>query len=265
MGKLKLPEHLELLLTDEPFLDLYGYGPWQVPGGLAREVFSRARELAASPEARSLRAELPEFYLPEATAVGADLTLLTSFLCGEAAVRSGHGCYVEFEFFGEFQRDTPLVPHDPLQWTATVGRWRPPGFLLFEDPDRRDAGLALAGECLRVLEGVTPLEARRTALAGLHARMAERHDTASDDLAGTVFDREDRWAGAARSEEIAAVPELAGPEGYLVWAYEGFAAAHERLAAVVAGSSSPDSSHCRTGGASAADVRPARAVRRDRH
>ena len=67
MGKLSLPEHLELLLTDEPFLDLYGYGPWRVPGGLAVQVCQRARELTATAEARSLRAEMPMFYRPDAT------------------------------------------------------------------------------------------------------------------------------------------------------------------------------------------------------
>jgi hypothetical protein len=73
MRSLRLPEHLELLLTDEPVLDLYAVGPWRVPDGLADEVYERGWVLADSPEARSLRADLPGHFAPDATAVAADL------------------------------------------------------------------------------------------------------------------------------------------------------------------------------------------------
>jgi hypothetical protein len=53
------PEHLELLPTDEPVLDLYAQGPYCVPDGLAEQVHERGRELDASAEARSLRGDLP--------------------------------------------------------------------------------------------------------------------------------------------------------------------------------------------------------------
>ena len=69
MHGLEIPGHLELLLTGEPVLDIYAAGPWRVPDGLVGEVFARARELAASDEAKSVRARLPEAYLPDATAV----------------------------------------------------------------------------------------------------------------------------------------------------------------------------------------------------
>ena len=94
MQGLKIPEHLELLLTGEPVLDIYAAGPWRVPDGLVGEMFGRARELAASDEAKSVRARLPEAYLPDATAVAPDLLAMADFLCGSAAVRGGTCAFI---------------------------------------------------------------------------------------------------------------------------------------------------------------------------
>ena len=87
MHGLEIPGHLELLLTGEPVLDIYAAGPWRVPDGLVGEVFGRARELAASDAARSVRARLPKEYLPDATAVAPELLMLADFLSGAAGVR----------------------------------------------------------------------------------------------------------------------------------------------------------------------------------
>jgi SpoVK/Ycf46/Vps4 family AAA+-type ATPase len=69
------------------------------------------------------------------------------------------------------------------------------------------------------------------------------HDRLTDGTAVVTALREiptfeakyESWAAAARPAELAAVPELAGPEGYLAWAYDGLAAAHQRIAAAVPG------------------------------
>ena len=34
MSGLEIPDHLELLLTGEPVLDIYADGPWRVPDGV---------------------------------------------------------------------------------------------------------------------------------------------------------------------------------------------------------------------------------------
>lgn len=38
MDRPELPEHLALLLSDEPVFDLYSHGPWRVPDGLFETV-----------------------------------------------------------------------------------------------------------------------------------------------------------------------------------------------------------------------------------
>ena len=53
MSAPRLPEHLELLLTDEPLLDVYSHGPWRVPDGLYDEVRERALEFDRTSGPRS--------------------------------------------------------------------------------------------------------------------------------------------------------------------------------------------------------------------
>ena len=59
MDRPLLPEHLQLLLSDEPVLDVYSYGPWRVPDGLYEEIREHAVELNRDPAAEALAVELP--------------------------------------------------------------------------------------------------------------------------------------------------------------------------------------------------------------
>lgn len=236
--KLRLPEHLELLLTDEPVFDLYATGPWRMPDDLASQIWERGKELACTAEARSLRPRrgLPAEFAADATPVAADLVLLTSYLCGVCAVRGGTHVYPEYEIFGGFQRDRPELDRDPVQWEAHAARWRPPGAWIFDDPEHRDTAFTLAAECVHALEGILPLEPRRQALLSLFARCL-RQDCRPPEggSSGTLDEMEAAWAASATDDELAVLPELAGPEGYLAWAYDGFAAAHRRLADALPG------------------------------
>ncbi len=232
MGELKLPEHLEVLLTGEPVLDVYASGPWRVPGGLTDQMYYRARELAASDEARSLGIALPDVYAPDATAVAAEFVVLVTFLCGSAAVRAGTHAHIELDLFSGFLSEQPPVRRDPLQWEATAGRWRPPGMWLLAEEGKRETAFALAVQCLHALEGIAPFEERRSALLDLY-QQRQATDFRAADLAASVEDLESTWAAAASDEALAVLPELAGPEGYLAWSYDGLNAAQERLAAAV--------------------------------
>src|SRR5688572_23612367 len=88
-GTPRLPEHLELLLTDEPVLDVYSYGPWLVPLGLYEEIAERAATLNRDPRALEVTCELPDVFGPDTTATGADLWCLLEFLVGASALRAG--------------------------------------------------------------------------------------------------------------------------------------------------------------------------------
>ena len=77
---------------------------------LVGEVFGRATELEASPEARSVRAWLPDDWLPDATAVAPELLALAGFLCGSAAVRGGACAYLDSELIGGFLAEPDSIP-----------------------------------------------------------------------------------------------------------------------------------------------------------
>ncbi|MBW8482489.1 AAA family ATPase [Actinomadura parmotrematis] len=239
MSAPRLPDHLELLLTDEPVLDVYAHGPWRVPDGLYEEIRERAVALNADARAGRLARRLSDFYGPGTSAAGAEQWSLLTFLLGAAALRGGSRGDVDYELLSAFLA-TPEAPvRDPAAWFTQGGRWRPPGLWLPEpagdDPGLRAVAIDLAHEALDVFEGLAPVEARRAALAGLFdARRADPAARAAD-LAVPLGRLDEAWTAGLDDATVALLPELAGPISYLGWACQGLTAAHRRLGAAVPG------------------------------
>jgi SpoVK/Ycf46/Vps4 family AAA+-type ATPase len=235
----RLPEHLELLLTDEPLLDLYSHGPWRVPDGLYDEVRERALEFDKDDRAKELTSGLSDFYGPGTSAAGAELWSLLTFLLGASAIRAGSRGDVDYELFASFLAKPEAPVRDPHAWFSQGGRLRPPGLWLVEnvgdDRDRREATFTLAREALDVLHGIEPVEKRRQALIGLFDRRAADPELRAADLSTPQAELERLWATDLPEDIVAALPELAGPVGYLGWVCSGWVAAHERLLSAVPG------------------------------
>jgi hypothetical protein len=106
---------------------------------------------------------------------------------------------------------------------------------VFAGKASRETAVALAVRCLEVLEGIAPFEERRRALLELYRQRQSDPQLAAQDAAAPRADLESLWSDSAGPEILAVLPELARPEGYLGWACEGLAAAHERLASAVPG------------------------------
>ncbi|MCD0448580.1 AAA family ATPase [Actinocorallia sp. API 0066] len=227
-----MPEHLELLVTDEPVFDVYAHGPWRVPDGLIEELTARAQAFAADDRGKELAQSLTSFYAEDTSVLGAELFSLITFLMGASAVRAGTRGDMDYELLLSFLANPEPAVRDTVSWFSQSGRWRPPSLWLSDpaaaDADKRALMFTLAREALDVFEGLAPLDARRRALIALH----ERRD-AEQDAAVPIGDLAGIWAARALPEELAVLPELSGTVGYLRWAAEGFVAAHERLAAVV--------------------------------
>jgi hypothetical protein len=230
-----LPEPLGLLLSDEPVLDLYAAGPWRVPDSLAAQVRERALEVSGTAEALALRPrhKPPSWLTADAAVVVTDLIWMVSWLCGLGAVRGGSYTGAELELFRSFNTDLPPYDPDPLQWQAAATTFRPFTALVLDDPEHQAEGMAVLARCLDVLAGIAPLEPRRQAALAILTRLAGADGPA---LAVAWEEAEEAWAAAATREELAVLPELAGPEGHLAWAWDGLAAAHRRLGAAVPGS-----------------------------
>jgi SpoVK/Ycf46/Vps4 family AAA+-type ATPase len=233
----RLPEHLELLLTEEPVLDVYAYGPWRVPDGLYERVRERARAFEADERTLPLTRPLSAFYSDDTSVTGAEMWSLLTFLLGASAVRGGSRGDIDYELLNGFLAKPDPPVRDPVSWFSQGGRFRPPGLWLVEpagaDRERRRVMYELARECIEVFEGIDPLDDRRRALAALHDRRANDPSRREHDLTAPDGDLERLWAEDADEATLAALPELTGVLGYLEWACAGFVAAHERLAGSV--------------------------------
>ncbi|MGH3240456.1 MAG: hypothetical protein ACRDNL_08740, partial [Spirillospora sp.] len=234
MSSPRLPDHLEVLLTEEPVLDVYAYGPWRVPDGLYEEMRERALEYNRDPRAVVLTRQLSDFYGSDTSAAGAEQWSLLTFLLGASAVRGGSRGDVDYELLSAFLATPESAVREPAAWFTQGGRWRPPGLWLPEpagnDRERRTVMFDLARAGLDVFEGLEPVERRRRALAGLFDRRAADPELREADMTVPNGRLDDVWSAQLTDDEVAALPELAGPVAYLGWACAGLDAAHERLA-----------------------------------
>ncbi|MFC9976960.1 AAA family ATPase [Spirillospora sp. NPDC127200] len=222
---MRLPEHLELLLTDEPVLDVYAHGPWRVPDGLFEEISARVGELAADPRCAELTTQQHKLLTLPASLVVAEIFGMLAFLPGGGAIKGGSWSQLPERLLRAHLANPAPLSTRMTRWDAPGGRWRPPVDWLVEAPDRKLA-IELARDCLAVLEGIEPLERRRKALLRLY------DDPPQCDVNLPKLDLREHWNAHADDEVLAAVPELLGPVGYLEWVCSGLLAAHERLAAV---------------------------------
>ncbi|WP_433462621.1 AAA family ATPase [Spirillospora sp. CA-128828] len=261
MSSPRLPDHLEVLLTEEPVLDVYAHGPWRVPDGLYEEMRERAVAYNTDQRAVVLTRQLSDFYGSGTSAAGAEQWSLLTFLLGASAVRGGSRGDVDYELLSDFLATPESAVHDPVAWFTQGGRWRPPGLWLPEpagdDRERRAVMFELARAGLDVFEGLEPIERRRRTLMDLFDRRAA--DPALREMDMTVPNRrlEDAWVSGLTDEELAVLPELGGPVAYLGWACAGLDTAHERLAGAVDDGDEPDVSLARLLLAAEAPVVPA--------
>ncbi|MFD0691740.1 AAA family ATPase [Actinomadura fibrosa] len=249
MSSPRLPDHLEVLLTDEPVLDVYAYGPWRVPDGLYEEMRERAVAYNADPRAVVLTRQLSDFYGTGTSAAGAEQWSLLTFLLGASAVRGGTRGDVDYELLSAFLATPEPAVRDATAWFTQGGRWRPPGLWLPEpagnDRERRAVMFELARAGLDVFDGLEPLERRRRVLIDLFDRRAADPALRERDMTVPQAALEDVWVASLTDEELTVLPELAGPIGYLGWACAGLDAARERLAGAVADTEEPDTALAR--------------------
>ncbi|MFF5205958.1 AAA family ATPase [Streptosporangium sp. NPDC000396] len=237
----RLPENLQLLLSDEPVLDLYSYGPWRVPDGLYEQVRARAIALNDDPAAEALAVELPGFFAEDTTVIGAELWYLLQFLVGSVALCGGSACDLAYETMSDFVAE-PRQPNRSWTWSSADTPFLPPAYWLLDgtgdDPELRELAFGLARRCLDVFAGIEPLEPRRRALIALHDLCAADPALTKQDLVAPLEALPRLWTERADPQLLAVLPELLGPAGYLDWACSGFLAAHTRLIENVPGTAS---------------------------
>lgn len=261
MSSPRLPDHLEVLLTEEPVLDVYAYGPWRVPDGLYDEMRERALEYNRDQRAVVLTRQLSDFYGGDTSAAGAEQWSLLTFLLGASAVRGGSRGDVDYELLSAFLATPESAVREPTAWFTQGGRWRPPGLWLPEpagnDRERRAVMFELARAGLDVFDGLEPVQERRKTLMDLFGRRAADPELRELDMSVPNPRLEDVWVSGMTEDELSVLPELAGPVAYLGWACSGLDAARGRLAGAVADGDEPDVSLARLLLAAEASVVPA--------
>ncbi|MGH3239657.1 MAG: AAA family ATPase [Spirillospora sp.] len=219
---MRLPEHLELLLTDEPVLDVYSHGPWRVPDGLFEEISARIDGLAADPRAAELTTDEHKLLTLPASLVTAEIFGILAFLPGGGAIKAGSWSQLPERLLYRHLVNPGPISTRMTRWDAPGGRWRPPVDWLIEAPDR-ELAIELARDCLSALEGVEPLEERRKALLRMY------DDPPACDVNLPKMELREHWHAHAGDDIATAVPELLGPVGYLEWVCGGLLASYEHL------------------------------------
>ncbi|TMQ90190.1 AAA family ATPase [Actinomadura soli] len=222
---MRLPEHLELLLTDEPVLDVYSHGPWRVPDGLFEEISARIDGLAADPRAADLTTDEHKLLTLPASLVTAEIFGILAFLPGGGAIKAGSWSQLPERLLYQHLVNPGPLSTRMTRWDAPGGRWRPPVDWLIEAPDR-ELAIELARDCLSVLEGVEPLEERRKALLRMY------DDPPTCDVNLPKMELREHWHAHVGDDIVTAVPELLGPVGYLEWVCGGLLASYEHLTEV---------------------------------
>jgi ATPase family associated with various cellular activities (AAA)/AAA lid domain len=236
LTKLVLPEHLAVLMSGRPYIDVVGSAdPWPVPTGWWDHARERVRELVNDPRAGATQSWTS---WPENTRDTAPfLQNLAMSLGGYVAIFAG-----EFAQFPEQLVDEYLAPdqrREPLaarNWYMTDGEW--PLFLLKyagNDPEHRLDALRLSQDCVEFMAEVGPLSTRAKVLLQIYhrvlhtPRLVDLHSTAAFPEISRVWRH-----SLLTEEEYAVLPEIAGWAAALAWSYEGLEAAHTHIASVTA-------------------------------
>lgn len=230
---MQLPEHLELLLTDEPILDVYAYGrPWRVPEGCYEDAAARIEAVLADPRCRDLVTSDVKGYRSPLNPVLYDLNNLCDFLVGELAVHGGSRANLERELFAAHLTTSSPPSRLPGNWNCNSSDWFPPVGFSLGKLERCDLALDLLDTLLSVFEEIEPLRPRIEAIRDL---AAQREPFADQDRTLSRGELRQTWMAAAGEEVTALLPELTGPLGLAQWIYSGLAAVHEQLREEAAG------------------------------
>ncbi|TDC50674.1 AAA family ATPase [Actinomadura sp. KC345] len=219
---MRLPEHLELLVSEGPVIDLYAFGPWRAPDGLYEEIRGRVDALVQDPRSVPLTTGGHGMMTNPASLVAAEMISFLAYLPGAVALYSGAFDRLYHEFFGRYLPESADPASKPSQWSAMSGEFR--AFEWLEECGDQDLALTLGREALGVFEGLAPFETRRRAMLKLFD-----DPPAGDWLKLPLKERRELWAAQADDDVIAALPELAGPISHLEWVCSGLLPVHEHL------------------------------------
>lgn len=234
MTGLVLPEHLSVLMSGRPYIDVVGPAkPWPIPDGWWDHAHEQIRLLVDDPRAGATQNWTN---WPDRTRDAAPfLQNLAMSLGGYVAIFAGE--YAQFpeqlveDFLAPQQRREPMAARN---WYMTDSEW--PLFLFKyagNDAQARRGALELSYDSVSFLSEIGPLQERSTALMAIYRRILSSANLLDFHVSAPFPEVARLWRHSLLSEvEHAALPEIGGWGSALSWSYEGLAAAHDHLAQV---------------------------------
>ena len=219
MSAVRLPEHLEILLTDEPVLDLYGHSPWRVPSGRYEKTVERIAALAEDPRAKQLACESDNIFVPGVSVIVADLVCMGQALCGAVgAVRGGTRCDIRSESFSPYLVEPGRPEREPTRALLSRTQFRPPGEWVLSghaDRDSRALIMEMMPDCLDVFAGSQAVRRAQARAVSAVRGARGRPGRVRADLTARKGQLRTEWAQMLDEPDLVLWPELAEPPEYL--------------------------------------------------
>jgi len=228
---LVLPDHLAVLMSGRPYIDVIGPAdPWPLPDGWWDHARHQVRQLVEDPRAGATQnwTSWPE----QTRDVAPFLQNLAMSLGGYVSIFTGE--YAQFPeqlvdaYLAPNQRREPMVARN---WYMTDCEW--PLFLYKyagPDPEMRWGALQLSQECVRFLAQVGPLRVRAEALLAVYARVLRTPELLAFHTQAPFPEVARLWRHSLLTDdEQQVLPEIGGWGAALSWSYQGLEAVHGHL------------------------------------
>jgi len=239
---LALPEHLGLLLSGTPYLDVLGTtDPWPLPDGWLEATTERLRGLALDP--RCPGPSPGADWRPDAPPAVQSIWSIVTYLPAAIPVWAGSYPLLGDVLLREWLVETYAIPDRRITYfTNRVDLWHLDLlWRMFDHGGEARAGaLEIIAEVLDALAAVPQCSARARVLGLLVRQVLADPALRQVHQSGTWEEIRAAWQGLGTDEDVTVVPELRGWSSVLGWALGGFDAAHERLSEAVDGGEPAD-------------------------
>ncbi|SDD66810.1 ATPase family associated with various cellular activities (AAA) [Sanguibacter gelidistatuariae] len=262
MKHLVLPDHLAVLMSTSPYLDVVGdQPPWEIPAGWWERMHAGVRTLTEDPRGGRLTAAMGDW--PVGTShVALYICTLGERLGGWSALLAGAPTFPNVILGDALPDSITMGSSSVYRYLGSYPEW--PLRLLDRagsDPEARLDALDLSLDALALFDDVAPFAPRRQALRGLFERILDDRELRMTHLFASYAEIARLWrTELLTDDERALLPEIGGWATAFSWSFAGFEAVHEHLAARVDRSESVEEIITSTALADGRSALPAAAV-----
>lgn len=242
MPPLVLPDHLAVLQSTQPHLDVIGSDPWPVPDGWWEVAHERVRGLVADDRVGRRTTAWNDW--PVGTPhMAIYLLVLGERLGGWSALLAGTEPTFPQKVIAEHLPEVSRLGASPVyRYFPSATDW--PLRLLDhagQDAEARLDALETSVDAIAVFDDVEPFATRRDALRGIFERVMDDRELRLLHAFSPYAELVRLWRhDLLTDDERAVLPELGGWTDTFSWSVAGFTVVHEHLASTLERSQSAD-------------------------